>query len=242
MKRAMFLTAALAAVALAGQVQAAMLTFNTTDSIIHSGETANQGWWDKSGGLNNGTLNYNIDVRDQYSTVGYAIRNFFTFDLSSLVDTAVAATLKIPVAAGSAVIGDGVEEYRVFDVSTDATTLNLNTGTNDAIWTDLGSGTSYGAVLLPNGSISGLFVEISLNSSALADINAAGGYFAIGGAITTSSGNDWIGFRSPTPVQLEVQTVSGAIPEPSSMALLGMGIAGLGGVRMRRKRKAKPAA
>lgn len=43
-----------------------------------------------------------------------------------------------------------VETYALFDVSTDAATLNQNEGLNAAIFADLGSGTSYGAFDVAN--------------------------------------------------------------------------------------------
>src|SRR3989442_589784 len=119
-----------------GPLEGATLIFNTSDSQFDPG-VDNQGWWSNS--------MPNIDFNANYFTGRSGVdelHSFFTFDLSSLSQTAVSATLE--VVRYTYMSPDPTETLGLFDVTTDAATLNNNTGTSATIFADLGSGTSYG--------------------------------------------------------------------------------------------------
>jgi hypothetical protein len=128
----------------------------------------NQGWWSD-------TL-ANHDLNDNYATGVSGLdrfRSFFTFDLSSLTGVVLSVRMELSQYLYSST--EQAETIQFFDVSTDAATLNNNTGTNAAIFDDLGSGTVYGNIFVPAYESSDPFNVLSfdLSSATVADINAA---------------------------------------------------------------------
>jgi hypothetical protein len=215
--------------------QAAAIIFNTSDSQFDAG-VENQGWWAA-------TFN-NTDANDNYVTGGDVVvhRSFFTFDLSSLdLSSSVvnSATLEL---ARYGYAGDATETVSFWDVSTDAATLNSNTGTNAAIFNDLGSGIRYGQFVVGRYTFSNsLTLSFALNPAALSDItNAAGGFFSIGGALDSMNGtNPQYLFGSSFGVSSSTQRLiveTTPVPEPGTLALIGIGVAGHAARRWRRCR------
>lgn len=205
-------------------------TFSTAGSEFTPG-TLNQGWWpsDPSDTLND-------DTNDNHFT-GYAggpsandyLRSFYTFDVSTLDGPATSATFRVQRWAQPADVVLGL-----WDVTTPAAVVNFNNGQNTAIWTDLGSGNSYGSFNVPTGALED-YLSFTLNSQALADINASGGFFTIGAAVT-SPANGWIFAASGRDVTyLDVAT---SVPEPGTLALMVAGLGMLGGAARRRKSRA----
>jgi hypothetical protein len=229
-KSALIACALFAAAAFAGGAQAASYTFNTSDSPFTAG-LDNHGWWSPTLPNTNST-NYAAGY-----TSTSAIRNFFTFDLASLNlsgQRIVSATLE--VRRNGYTSPDATETFQLFDVLTAANILNNNVGASATIYDDLGSGNSYGSVVIPQAGVTTQMVSVSLNGTAQADIAAAaGGYFSIGGSCITCSspGQNIFSTGSNTGDQrLVIQTAP--IPEPSTYAMLGIGLAALAFLRRRK--------
>jgi hypothetical protein len=217
---------------------AAIVTYTTADSMFNS-FALNQGRWSTDG--------HNFNSTDAYSTgefPGLSFRSFFTFDLSGLPGVVTSATLRVMRGFGST----SSEDIQLFlsDVTTPAVILNTSEGANQAIVDDLGSGESYGSFTIPKGGPPWVgnfeYLLLSLNGSALADINAAGGFFSIGAMTgppeqsvfgaqsifggTGSSGPDATGKIYNSVVTYLDLTIQPAVPisEPGTVGLLGLGI------------------
>ena len=208
-----------------------ILVFDTSDSQFDAG-VDNQGWWSN-------TLS-NYDENDNYATginpFGDLSRNFFTFDFSSLTLPVTSARLEL-----TRFYYDSTAEseiFGLFDVLTDAITLNNNVGTSASIYDDLGSGASYGEFEIFSEGLETDVLTFELNAAAIADINAGkGGWFSIGGALMSpgspvGDGTESIfGSSQDGGVQ---QLIVEVIPEPATVVLVGLGV-----LLLRRRRRIK---
>ncbi len=192
------------------------------------------GWYSDSG--SHGSANPNYFVRTN-GTGNY--RNFFVFDLSSVTETIVSAMLKLE---NPQTLKNGITStYTLFDVSTSIPTLVASQSGATGIYSDLGTGTSYGSATI-NNSVSPGFVEIAINNSAIAALNSASGLFALGGAFSAASSTLTEAFSGTSGPQyertliLEVEQTStssdtGVVPEPAS-SLVWAGIALITGTKL----------
>jgi hypothetical protein len=158
-------------------------TFTTSQSAFDPG-ARNQGWWSPTF--------FNVDSNDNYF-VGEAgaLRNFFTFDLSSACP-ASSVTLQLTRFEQT-----GPLPYSLFDVTTPASTLNANDATSQAIYDDLGSGTSFGTFPVADGAQADV-LSFQLNPAGVAAFNAArGGFFSIGGSTPANEAGHIYAFSGP---------------------------------------------
>lgn len=223
-----------------GSAGAALISFDTNQSQFTPG-VSNQGSWA------NRILPccIGVDTNDNYFTgeadfglsTGFAeLRSFFSFDLRALTEQVDDARLIIY----SGVFGpDSFSEVlELFDVSTETQALNFNEGLSAAIFSDLGTGVSYGTFRLFRSTDREVDLELQLTADAIADINAAaGGFFSIGAALQTLSqaGGEYVfgqtGGPQRRPVELIVSTK--AVPTPGALALFSVALMAL--ARTRRK-------
>jgi hypothetical protein len=215
-----------------GTASADVFTFNTSDSPFDVG-VRNQGWWSETLAATDSSANYAVGRNG----TGDILRNFFTFDLAALSGfTVSAATLEVRRFIAS---GDPTLSYKLSDVSTDAATLNNNTGVSASIFADLGTGTSYGTFLVPTttGASTDVLTFV-LNAAAIADINAAvGGFFSLGGSLDPlgAGTQQLFAFSGGTGVQRLVITAT-AVSEPATLVLMGSALAALAAHRSRKKK------
>jgi hypothetical protein len=176
------------------------------------------------------------------------IRNFFTFDLSTVSGTITTATLRLSSVGTSGSLGytgsDLTETYTVFDVSTSPTRLVNGTG-GVAAFNDLGTGTAFGSVVAtrPVGPsfIEPTFREVVLNAAALAFLqsNLGPNQIAFGGALTSlTRGSLTESLFNSTSGQLTRQLIlttedasanpgGSSVPEPATMLLAGAALLAL---------------
>jgi PEP-CTERM motif len=197
-----------------------------------------RGWYAPTGFHDPSNLNYGVgDVRGPSCGVTcYAdIRNFFVFDLAGVTQPISSAKLELSVPIGRGYVSpDPSENYELHDVITPIATLVDGTG-GVAAHADLGSGVVYGSRMMTAGD-NNTVVGITLNSSAIAVLDAATGLIGIGGSLTTLDDlpNDEYTFAYPTTTDSIAQLRLTLVPEPSTLLLLGIGAISLLGYRKTR--------
>ena len=188
------------AMALAGCTGAsgALFTLTTTDSVV-SGQR-NEGWWSPT--VAHSQTNY-LYLVGNFGAIGgpyNQYRSHMSFNLASVTAPIVSAQLQLTRFAsvgrettdGLGVpindINSGVSQtLSIFDVTTDAVTLNTFNGISSAIYNDLGSGAQYGTYTESQAWAPDGVITVNLNAAAIAAINANHGAFSVG--ITLNAGN-----------------------------------------------------
>lgn len=214
------------------QAQAAIITLAATDS----------GWYSHAGAHSSNNQNYIAGTTNGQDV----FRNFFVFDLSGVTETIVGATFRAynPSDAVTRDTDDGyisanaTETYGMFEVSTAIASLTGGSG-GVAAFNDFAMGLSYGSRefgTVDNGSI----VSLALNAAALVNLNGSSGQFALGGAVTSLTlgqgrqhvfgftGGPTGGSAVSNQTRELILTTRSAVPAPSALALVGLGLMGLG--------------
>jgi hypothetical protein len=143
-------------------------------------DATDHGWYNSKG--EHTPTNVNYYAGDTLS--GRDVHNFFVFDLSGVTQQITAAKLALTLpSAGGYNSQDPSETFELHDVTSSISNLVAGTGGVDA-YSDLGAGTVYGSRTITPAD-SGSVVEITLNSSAVAALDAAPGLFALGGSLTS---------------------------------------------------------
>ena len=156
-------------------------------------------------------------------------RSFFVFDRSSVTDTITSATLrlfnpKVTQFLNGYVSPDATEILNFYDVTTSAADITGNSA-GLAGFADLGSGILYGARTV-SASDNGTIVEIALNNSAVAALNAGTGLFITGGALGSIGGpsDQYVfGFSMASFVADHTRQLILIVPETSTAAFFAIG-------------------
>lgn len=183
-------------------------------------DASGSGWCNSSNGCNN--TNTSVINNHFAGNLGDLYHNWFAFNVPTLGGTVTSATLSIYNNASNN--GSSLTAlYQVFQ-SAGFTYGNLVGGTA------LGSILEIDANAVDNG-----YVDILLNAAALGLLNSAqGGQFVFGGS--NDNGHELFGYNGGTPLaRLTLDTSSNTnVPEPGSLALLGLGLVGLAAMRKRK--------
>lgn len=144
-------------------------------------DATERGWWSEAG--DHSSSNDNTFTGFDGS---YVLNSYFIFDLSGITGNKTGARLRLELQNYYGV--DPSETCSVYDVSTDAATLEADGTGQTAIFNDLETGNVYGTFEVESGDV-GSIIEIPLSAKAISDINkAAGGTFAVGIHLDTYSG------------------------------------------------------
>ncbi len=160
---------------------------------------------------------------------GSTFRNFFVFDTSAVAGTVTSATLRL---RSGFIATDGV--YNLYDVITPIASLVAGGTGLLATYEDLGSGVQFGTANLAATPAGRITIDIPLNASAIAAINASTTSFAIGGHYT-SQFHAFGGTNTTEVRQLIIETAQ--VPVPGTVALIGLGLLGLASTKRYRSKQ-----
>lgn len=188
-------------------------------ATIYTLSDSEDGWINQNGQTEGAGSNNNY-ILGNAQNFGGEFRNFFGFSIPTLDGTLVSATLEINTVLAN---------LNQSPTLTATYTSLATTGSFAA----LGTGTAYGSFTYNSGDTN-LVENITLDAAALAAIiGDQSATFLLGGRATSpvtfgsSQLNQYVYGFSGGEVTLVLNTTPAAVPEPSSLAILGSGLLGL---------------
>lgn len=159
----------------------------TIDTAFNAGASNNQGWWSPTSphsGSNANTITGDRRGRDLFNS-------FFGFDLSNPVLAGVTnvSSITANLSGGNSNGPPALVNFTLFDVSTPFAMVRADGPPNPTIFNDLGSGNSYGNIMLATGIPTNF--NLALNTQAVTDLNDAitnsASHFVLGGTLFPSA-------------------------------------------------------
>jgi hypothetical protein len=208
---------------------AALSLGGTTTADAAAINAFDNGWYSDNGNTD-ASIGQNIIVG---RNIGL-FNNYFAFNLSSLAGMSVtSATLTTFADNGFYSSVDASETYGLFDYTGSINNLLNGTGGVPA-YNDLGSGASYGQIVVPGPNRSMPELNIALSLSAIADINSVlnsgDQRFVVGGSILTlGSGNIESLFSGSGAIVTTAGRLNLEVTQPSAVPgpVVGAGLPGL---------------
>jgi hypothetical protein len=230
--------------ALGVSIFALSLSATVSPSLAETLTSTDQGWYSRLGvhDPNNTNIQVNSDPGGSF------LRNFFTFDLTSIAaGSVISGTLTI-FAANGFFFAFGDPLYRVFDYNGSISDLVAGSGIGapgNSIFVDLGTGTAYGETIV-DGSLNQPMPEVTvvLNAAAIAVINSilsgSDFGFALGGTcITCGDQQGMWGVSGTVPAaKLDLELDQTVVPLPAALPLFAGGLGLLGWMARRRRGQA----
>jgi len=144
------------------------------------------GFWDSTGYHLASVPSFEVGQKPPYQ-----YNNFFVFNLSGVNPTILTATLNLTVGPAGYSSSQSSDTYGLFDVTTPLAALEATGYGQVGIFTDLGTGTSYGTQTV-TAATNGTILATPLNAAGVAALNSKrGSQFAVGGALTTLTGSNY---------------------------------------------------
>lgn len=184
------------------------------------------GWYNEDG---------EHDSSNKNTLTGYLVdkeyRSFFTWQIPTLSEAVTSALIRIDIAYGFGASNNGPLTGEMFDITFD--NLAFLTATNGAgngqtIFTDLGTGNTYGDITVQSNFQYGYTFDVELNSAAIEAINnSGGGVFGLGMKVIGSpSSNPYFLFSDyyNAGSQILVLNPAAVVPEPDSYAFFLAGL------------------
>jgi len=136
-----------------------------------------RGWW-RSDGAHTSTNVYTTTGWCGTCVVALPTRSFFLWNIPSFVGTVSSVTMSQTLEAYDS--PSASEVAVVYDVSTAPATLTTTSTNNTAVFSDLGSGTSFGSFTVTAANVGTVRSMAFSAAGATAVYNARGGQFAVG--------------------------------------------------------------
>jgi hypothetical protein len=207
-------------------------------------QSFDSGWYQNSG-FTAGVNNINVGSSN---LSGAIYHNWLAFNIAGLAGQTVTGATLTFYGGNGVNTSSTTESLGLFDYTGSINSLIADSQFNVGIYSDLGDGNSYGTAAVASGPIQQF--SVVLTQQAIADLNAAAhdlsdNRFVIGGSLLTISGpfaNEQLfaifGPQSAVvpAAFLDLQTAATPVPEPSTWAMMLLGLAGLVTI-LRRKRK-----
>ena len=210
----------------AGSANAAVMTLDATNN----GNYADDGYHDPG---YNGTYTGGGPVHNNNS--------FYSFDVSSLSSVNTINSASITFYSGNGIYGstDAFETVQIWDVNT-----AVGLGSSLAVYNDLMTGVQYGQTDVYASQYDSMpEFSVALSSLSFADI-LNDSSFSLGAYVSSINAVEDAGLWGSSPIlpaaYLTVDyDIAAPVPEPSSITLMSLGLAGLGFANWRRQRKVK---